>query len=268
MFDVDDYLAALGHHGSVGVDRETLRRLHHAHLRTVPYDSELNTARGTDLWKGVDIDDDAVFDAVIRRGRGGVCYELNGLFRRLLTDLGYETGVFAAGIRQVDGSFGPDLEHIFSFVRLDGELLLVDVGFVGPSYLEPLRLGPEEQHQFGTTFRIVAGADHHVLQRRGSRGEWAAVYRFRPVARELAAWAQPSEELAAFARALAGAGTLVRGRATAGGQRILIGKRLVTVEDGQESMRVLTDPAEHARVLAEILGRGAGPEPVPSGGAR
>lgn len=267
MFDVEAYLAVLDHRGPTDASRETLRRLHHAHLRTVPYDSELNSARGTDLWKGVDIDADAAFDAVVLGGRGGVCYELNGLFRRLLTELGFETGVYAAGIRQVDGSFGPDLEHIFSFVRLDGAVLLVDVGFVGPSYLEPLVLGPQEQPQFGTSFRIVTGEGYHVLQRRGQRGDWAAVYRFRPVPRDPADWAAPSEELAEFARALAGAGTLVRGRATPSGQRILIGKRLVTVDDGHESMRVLTDPAEHARVLADILRRPPDPATAPAGDA-
>ncbi|WP_018499846.1 arylamine N-acetyltransferase family protein [Parafrankia discariae] len=263
MFDVEAYLAALGHRGPAEANWETLRGLHHAHLRTVPYDSELNSARGTDLWKGVDIDADAVFDAVVRGGRGGVCYELNGLFRRLLTELGFETGVYAAGIRQVDGSFGPDLEHIFSFVRLDGVVFLVDVGFVGPSYLEPLPLDGPERRQFGTWFRLVGDEGYRVLQRRGQRGDWAAVYRFRPVPRDVAAWAEPSEELTEFARALAGAGTLVRGRATRGGQRILIGKRLVTVEDGHESMRVLTDPAEHARVLADILRRPPAPVATP-----
>lgn len=268
MFDVETYLKTLDHRGPADASPETLRRLHHAHLRTVPYDSELNSTRGTDLWKGVDIDADSVFDAVVRGGRGGVCYELNGLFRRLLAELGFETGVYAAAIRQVDGSFGPDLEHIFTFVRLDDEVLLVDVGFVGPSYLEPLLLGTQEQRQFGTSFRIVGSEGHHVLQRRGQRGDWAAVYRFRPVPRDLADWSAPSEELTAFARALAGAGTLVRGRATLSGQRILIGKRLVTVDNGHEAMRVLTDPAEHARVLADILRRPPAPATAPTGDAR
>lgn len=259
VFDTTAYLKALDYDGPLDPTADTLRELHRRHLIAVPYDSSLNTARGEGLWAGVDIDVDAVFDAVVLGGRGGVCYELNGLFLALLRELGYETGLFSAGIRQVDDTFGPDLEHVLGFVRLDGDLWLVDVGFVGPSYLEPLRVVPDEvQPQFGTDFRVVrADTGHHVVQRRGRVGDWRAVYRFHARPRAFAEWLVPSPELDRFARALAGSGIVVRGRAFEGGQRILIGTRLVVVEDGTERLRGLADPEEHARVLAEILRKDA-----------
>lgn len=253
-FDAGTYLEALGHRGPAAPTLETLRFLHHRHLRTFPYDSALNAGRGTALWAGVDIDLDTAFDEIVVGGRGGVCYELNGLFRVLLEELGFDVGVFGAGIRQMDGSFGPDLEHVFNHARLDGELYLVDVGFVGPSYLEPLRVTAQVQRQHGNRFRVVPADGYHVVERSGRSGIWQAVYRFRDKPRDLAEWQDPSAELEAFARALAGAGILVRGRSSATGQRVLIGKRLLTVDDGHETVRVLTDPAEHERVVAEILG--------------
>ncbi|WP_242902339.1 arylamine N-acetyltransferase family protein [Actinomadura terrae] len=252
-FDVDTYLKALDHRGPTAPTLRTLRSLHHRHLATFPYDSALNAGRGTALWAGVDIDLDAVFDAIVLGGRGGVCYELSGLFRALLRELGFEVGVFGAGIRQMDGSFGPDLEHIFNHVRLDGEVYLADVGFVGPSYLEPLRLAPEVQRQHGTRFRVVPADGYQVVERAGRSGTWQPVYRFRDRPRDLAEWQAPSAELEAFARELAGAAVLVRGRSFATGQRVLIGKRLLTVDGGDETVRVLTDPAEHERVVADIL---------------
>ncbi|MBB2747206.1 UNVERIFIED_ORG: amide synthase [Microbispora rosea subsp. rosea] len=252
-FKVDTYLKALDYHGPAEPTLETLRVLHHRHLAAFPYDSALNAGRGTALWAGVDIDRDSVFDEIVSGGRGGVCYELNGLFRALLRELGFETGVFAAGIRQMDDSFGPDLEHVFNYARLDGELFLVDVGYVGPSYLEPLRVTEEVQTQHGSRFRVVPRDGYHVVERSGRAGTWQAVYRFLDRPRDLAEWLIPSEELEGFARRLAGAAILVRGRATATGQRVLIGKRLFTVDDGHETVRVLTDPAEHERVVAEIL---------------
>lgn len=256
MFDIDAYLKTLAYEGSREPTVDTLRELHKRHLMTIPYDSSLNSGRGTSLWAGVDIDPDATFDAVVTGGRGGVCYELNGLFGALLRGLGYTTGVFAAGIRQADGTFGPDLEHVFGFARVDGEVWLTDVGFVGPSYLEPLRLTVGEvTTQSGTDFRIVVADGYHVVQRRGRSGDWQAVYRFRPEPRSYADWGVPSPELEQFARRLSGAGIVVRGRAFERGQRILIGKRLVTVDDGRESMRGVVDPDDYARVLAEILGR-------------
>ncbi|MFB9839087.1 arylamine N-acetyltransferase family protein [Actinoallomurus acaciae] len=261
-FDVDTYLKALGHRGPADPTLKTLRSLHHRHLTTFPYDSALNAGRGTALWAGVDIDRDAAFDEIVIGGRGGVCYELNGLFRILLEELGFEVGVFGAGIRQLDGSFGPDLEHVFNHTRLDGALFLVDVGFVGPSYLEPLCVTTEVQRQYGNRFRVVPVDGRHVVERSGRSGIWQAVYRFRDQPRDLAEWQEPSAELADFARALAGAGILVRGRSFGTGQRVLIGKRLLTVDDGHESVRVLTDPAEHERVVAEIL-RTAAPAESP-----
>ncbi|NUS12512.1 MAG: acetyltransferase [Streptomyces sp.] len=255
MFTVGTYLDALGFRGGVPEPtRDTLRELHKRHLMTLPYDSSLNTGRGTALWAGVDIDVDAAFDEIVLGGRGGVCYELNGLFRRLLDELGYETGVLAAGIRQADGTFGPDLEHLFSWVRLDGRLLLADVGFVGPSYLEPIPADPGTvSHQYGSDLRTVLADGYHVVQRRGRSGGWQAVYRFLPKPRDLAEWLAPAPELEAFARQLAGAGIVVRGRAFESGQRILIGRRLLTVDDGHERMRGIADAGEHAGILADIL---------------
>ncbi|MFD0691933.1 arylamine N-acetyltransferase family protein [Actinomadura fibrosa] len=252
-FDADVYLKALDHRGPAAPTLDTLRALHHRHLITFPYDSALNAGRGTALWAGVDIDRDAAFDEIVVGGRGGNCYELNGLFRILLAELGFDVGIFSAGIRQMDGSFGPDLEHLFNHARVDGGLYLVDVGFVGPSYLEPLRVSGEVQSQHGSRFRVVPADGYHVVERSGRSGVWQAVYRFRDRPRDLAEWQVPSAELEAFARTLAGAGILVRGRSFATGQRVLIGKRLLTVDDGHETVRVLTDPAEHERVVAEIL---------------
>jgi amide synthase len=215
----------------------------------------------------VDIDPDTAFDEIVVGGRGGVCYELNGLFRILLEELGFDVGVYGAGIRQMDGSFGPDLEHVFNHARVDGDLYLVDVGFVGPSYLEPLRVTAEVQRQHGSRFRVLPADGYHVVERSGRSGVWQAVYRFRDKPRDLAEWQDPSAELEAFARALAGAGILVRGRSSATGQRVLIGKRLLTVDDGHETVRVLTDPAEHERVVADILGSPAAATTANASGA-
>ncbi|MGW1817165.1 arylamine N-acetyltransferase family protein [Streptomyces sp. NPDC002125] len=254
MLTIATYLEALDYDGPVEPTVETLRELHKRHLVAFPYDSSLNTARGTSLWAEVDIDVDAVFDEIVIGGRGGVCYELNGLFRVLLQRLGFEAGVLAAGIRQVDDSFGPDLEHVFNYAKLDGRLWLVDVGFVGPSYLEPLPVVPHQiTHQYGNQFRIVIRDGYHVVQRKGQAGGWQAVYRFKPRPRELSEWLAPSEDLDAFARQLMGAGTVVRGRAFDTGQRILIGKRLLTVDGGHDTVRGVIGADDHAAVLADIL---------------
>jgi amide synthase len=256
MFDIERYLARIGTAGAVAASLTTLRELHKKHLMTLPYDSATNANRGIAIWKDVDIDVDAVFDDIVVNGRGGNCFELNGLFRKLLQEIGFKVSVLSAGIRQVDGSFGPELEHVFNRVDLDGASFLVDVGFVGPSYLEPLRITGAEQEQFGCCYRIVADGGYHTVQRKSQATDWTPVYRFRLLARDFTEWQEDITELTEFARELVSAGTVIRGRAFDGGQMILIGKRYLKVDWGYDEMRVLVDPAEHDRVVDMIL-RGA-----------
>jgi amide synthase len=253
MFDIETYLSVLGYTGPADVTLQTLRDLHKRHLMNVPYDSVLNSGRGIELWEHVDIDVDTTFDEIIAGSRGGVCTELNGLFRVLLEKLGFDVSVLSAGTRQLDGSFGPDLEHVFNLVRLDGLMWLVDVGFVGPSYLEPLQLNDKIQYQYGNQFVLTERDGYRVLHRKGQQGDFQAVYRFKLTPRTFAEWQVPSDELRDFARELAKAGTLVRGRAFEDGQRILIGRRFVTVESGHDQLRVLIDKAEYQKIVADIL---------------
>lgn len=257
MFDVDVYLARLGYTGPVSPTWPILRDLHKRHLMTIPYDSALN-AMVDDLWSSVDIEVDKTFAEVVVGGRGGVCTELNGLFRVLLERLGFAVEVYSGGTRQLDGSFGPDLEHVFNSVVLDGTRYLVDVGFVGPSFLEPIVLSDEPQEQYGNVFRVAEDGDYRVLLRKGRTGDYLQTYRFRPRPRSFAEWDDPGEDLREFARGLAAAGTLVRGRSFESGQRILIGRRYVVVDDGHDHLRVLVNDDEHREVVAAILGIGHG----------
>lgn len=253
MFDVDRYLAKLDYHGSPRVDAETLRELHKKHLMWVPFDNALNSERGLDIWEHVDIDVDKTFDAIIVGGRGGVCHEISGLFRTLLRKLGFDVTIMSAGVRMANGSFGPELEHMLHVVRVDGEQWLVDVGFAGPSFLEPLRLVDDVvQEQYGCQYRITDDGEFKLLHRKAKQGDWQVVYRFRMKARDLSEWrGEPS--LREYARELSAAETLIRGRAFATGQMTLIGRRYTRVDNGYEQVRVLVKPDEYQQVVDEIL---------------
>jgi len=116
----------------------------------------------------------------------------------------------------------------------------------------------EPQEQYGNVFRVVRDGGYRVLLRKGRRGDYQQTYRFRPRARSFDEWNDPGDDLREFARGLAAAGTLVRGRAFETGQRILIGRRYVVVDDGYDHLRVLVNDDEHREVVAEILGTGHG----------
>lgn len=115
-------------------------------------------------------------------------------------------------------------------VRVDGGLYLVDIGFVGPSFLEPLRVSPEVHRQYGFEFGVVLDGGYQVLQRRGKAGEWQPVYRFVDTPRELTEWKDFSTTVEKdmewfWEGEQLSVGTLIHGCSYENGQRILIGRR-------------------------------------------
>jgi len=130
---VEDYLARIGAQRPPRADAAALRELSHRHLLAVPFEnlsippsasrsSSTRTRCSTRL---------------VRRRRGGFCYELNGAFAALLAALGFEVTLLAARVFG-DGGIGPPLAHLALRVDADGPWL-VDVGFGRHSHF-PLRL--------------------------------------------------------------------------------------------------------------------------------
>jgi N-hydroxyarylamine O-acetyltransferase len=171
--DVAAYLDRIQYQGRLVPDADTLRRLQAAHLLTVPFEN-LSIHWG----EPIVLDDEALFEKIVVRRRGGFCYELNGLFAALLRTLGFEVAMLSAGVMGAGGNYSPDFDHMALLVTL-GERWLVDVGF-GESAREPLRLDVQgEQVQEWGTYRIDrAEDDRRILMRRGENGVWGAQYRF------------------------------------------------------------------------------------------
>jgi amide synthase len=255
MFDTQAYFDRLGYRGDGEPTLRTLRELHKRHLERIPFDNTPNAdaERGYDVLNDVDIDIDSTFQALVVEGRGGVCYETNGLFRRLLDELRYDVTILGAGVIQVNHEFGPDLEHIFNRVRLDSEQWLVDVGLAGPSYLEPLRLTDEVQEQYGCQYQIVHSGDYYVLRRRPQGADWSPVYRFRLQERDIGEWAALIPQLADFPVEVALVGTRIHSRAFSTGQMVLIGRRYLRIDNGKEEVRVLARPDAYDAVVRQIL---------------
>ncbi len=281
MFDVDQYLDRIGCAGQRGVDAETLRRLHKGHLMALPYNGAAqDLADGIVL---VDLDEDAVFDAAVAQGRGGTCFQLARLFNRLLRELGYDVALMAASTAEGRENIGLDVEHMFNRVALDGEVWAVDVGYPGPSFIEPLRLTEGVQSQYGCQYRFVARDGGHALQRRGRVSRWSVVYHFTMAERTWEDWreleahlneryagsAAPADDegdacpigrgtdrlFGEIEAATSGAGLLdvLIGRTLPDGQVVLKGKRYLTVRDGREEVRTITDDDEQRELITRVL---------------
>lgn len=170
--DTNAYLHRINYRGSLEPAVETLRALQLAHLQAVPFEN-LSIHAG----QPIVLTDDALFEKIVRRRRGGFCYELNGLFAALLRALGFKVEMLSAQVANGQGDFGPDFDHMTLLVTLE-QRWLADVGF-GDSFREPLLLDFDgEQPQGERSYKIVSAETHRILRQQEDGGAWHDQYRF------------------------------------------------------------------------------------------
>jgi N-hydroxyarylamine O-acetyltransferase len=243
--DVDAYLARIGYRGPRDAAAATLRALHRAHMECVPFEN-LDIHAG----RPIVLDEGALFDKIVRRRRGGFCYELNGLFSALLRGLGFPTTRLSAGVLDAEGEFGPDFDHMILLVELE-ERWLADVGF-GDSFCEPLRLDVRDhQVRDGRVYRVTHNGRQGTMLTHGRR-TLPKGYRFDFDAHVLGDYEgmcryhQSSPE-SPFTQ------KRVCSRATPTGRVTLSGLRLIVTEHGRRVERELTE-REWERALREHFG--------------
>jgi N-hydroxyarylamine O-acetyltransferase len=121
LVDVAEYLARIGARTD-----DDLATLTDRHYRAVPFEN-----LSIHLGEPVDTTPEALFDKIVRRRRGGFCYELNGLFAWLLGELGYDVAFLGARVHGGDADSPPLAHQALRVTGDDGVARLVDVGFGG-----------------------------------------------------------------------------------------------------------------------------------------
>lgn len=248
--NIQTYLQRINYNGPLAPSAETLRGLQVAHLLTVPFEN-LSIHTG----EPIVLEDEALFNKIVERRRGGFCYEANGLFAALLRALGFEVEMLSAEVANKAGEFGPDFDHMTLIVSLE-QRWLVDVGF-GDSFREPLLLDePGEQVQGSRAYRILRDGTSLLLEQR-DQGDWKAEYRFTLQAHsysdygEMCRYHQTSPE-SHFTQ------SRICSRATEDGRITLSELRFITTSNSDTSQsrqeRTLTSEVEYAEVLREHFG--------------
>ena len=236
------YLERIGLASSPPVDAEGLRRLHVAHLTTVPFEN-----LDIHLDVPIDLDPRSLEDKIVTRRRGGYCYELNGAFAALLRSLGFGASLLEARVFDDAGALGIRFDHLCLLVDLDRPYL-VDVGF-GDNFLEPLVWEPGAEQTDPTGSYVIAerddgwfdlvrdGAPQYRLSREPRRLE-----DFEPGNRH-----QQTSPDSPFRR-----GPMCS-LATSGGRITIAGATLIETRDGARSETDLTD-GERMRAYRERFG--------------
>ena len=168
--DAASYLQRIDYQGLREPTVSTLSQLHSAHMYSVPFEN-LDIPLGRPIVLSLP----SLFDKIVRRRRGGFCYELNSLFAWLLQEIGFDVQMLSG--RVFSGSVpGPEFDHMILLVDA-GEKLLADVGF-GDSFIEPVLLNHEVQTLNGDSYRLAQEHDDWVLYRQRPATNWEPQYAF------------------------------------------------------------------------------------------
>lgn len=176
--DLDRYFKRIGYDGPPTPDLKTLRALAERHPAAIPFE-----AVDVLLGRPVDLSPRAVQAKLIDGGRGGYCFEQNGLFARVLGALGFQVEGLIARVLWMLPPEAPamPLTHMALRVTIDRERWLADVGFGSCIAGTPLRfdaLGTEQptRHE---TFRLTRQGAWTLLEAQLPDG-WRPLYLLSP----------------------------------------------------------------------------------------
>lgn len=167
------YLKRIGFEGPVRDDYDTLKRLQHAHLSTVPYEN-LDILAG----KPLSYDAESLFRKIVTEHRGGYCFELNGAFGWLLRELGFELTDCMARFLKNEKTIPMRRHRVLKVCCADGLFLCdVGVGMVNPIY--PVCLDTLEVQQIGgEQYRITHDEFLGTVLHQCFEGEWDRFFSF------------------------------------------------------------------------------------------
>jgi N-hydroxyarylamine O-acetyltransferase len=176
--NLDRYLTRIGYSGSPKPDLATLRALTELQPAAIPFE-----AIDVFLGRPVDLGLRAIQAKLIEGGRGGYCFEQNGLLMRVLGALGFAVEGLIGRVlwmRSPDAPLLP-LTHMALRVTIDGERWLADVGFGSCIAGVPLRFDAigVDQPTRHETFRLTRRGAWTLLEAQLPDG-WHPLYMLSP----------------------------------------------------------------------------------------
>jgi N-hydroxyarylamine O-acetyltransferase len=249
--DLAAYLRRIGFAGTPAPTRACLEQLVALHASALPFENiEVIAHRVPRL------DLAGLQDKLVRRRRGGYCFEQNTLLRHVLQAIGFAVQPMEARIRSgVPADVVTARTHLATRVTLGDGHHLVDVGCGTLAPMAPLALASRDAQASGTgVHRLVEVGDELLLQQRQAAG-WTDCYQLLPgvphaIDAEMGNWfvaTWPTSFLAA---------NLLVGRAIEGGRLRLFNRTLASFqpEFAAPIERQLQSRAEFADVLADGFG--------------
>ena len=212
------YLARIAVTPPVMAGAASFRALHRAHQVAVPFEN-----LSIHIPEPISLDEAGLVDKIVRRRRGGFCYELNGAFALLLQALGAQVTRMAARVYG-DGQIGPPFDHLALAVRLpDGSgPWLADVGFGAHSDFPLLLNSRSGQDDPARRFRLADTEHGDVDVLKDGKPQYRMELRERSLADFLpTCWWQQTSPSSHFTRATICSRLTDQGRISISGRTLI-----------------------------------------------
>jgi len=239
------YLARIGFAGIPRADLDTLTAIHRAHVESFAWnciDAFVGRATGRDPA--------AAFVKIVEQGRGGWCYEMNGLLAAMLEAIGFRLTRLAAAVMRDELGEVSLGNHLMMIVHLDRDYI-ADVG-LGSGLVEPIPFAAGRTTQRGSDYALepIAGGWWRFHNRPGVLPPY---FDFSPDIHDEALldgscrWLQ-TDPASPFRQ------NLVVQRYTPHGLDSLVGRSLTRRDASGETQREIATAAELDTVLRERFG--------------
>ena len=223
---------------------ENLKFLQRQHLLRVPFEN-------LDIhWKRpIRLENKAFYEKIVGEKRGGFCYELNGLFYKLLAEIGFQSKIISAKVSIGRGEFGAEYDHLAILTRIDEKEYLVDAGF-GDFTAEPLEFVLDiEQPDKNGVFLIRKFDENYFEVVKKDGKDWKSEYIFTSLERDLSEFAEMC-----FYQQTSPESHFTKGKVcsqmTENGRKTLTDRKFIETENGQKSETDVTSDEEFNQILA------------------
>lgn len=242
--EISGYLERIGFEGKPAVDWNTLLGIQNKHVAAIPFEN-LNPL----LNIPIELTSDWIYDKIVRKGRGGYCFEQNLLLQWILESIGFDVKPLIGRAGAATDTSGRT--HLVLLVSLDGKKYLVDVGYGGLVPPSPLLFELDITQQTpNEDYRIVNFEDEYRLEIK-LLGKWKRLYEFSLLRQifldiEVANWFTATSPDSRFKKGLIAA-------RTDKGKRYTLNDRNFSIYDleGATEKRVITSPEEMSKILQE-----------------
>jgi N-hydroxyarylamine O-acetyltransferase len=256
--DLEAYFRRINYTGPATPTLATLQAILLHHTQAIAFEN-LNPF----LQRPVNLDPASLQQKLVREGRGGYCFEQNGLLNHVLRKLGFQVTTLVARVlwNMPEETITPR-SHMVLRIDITGQSYIADVGFGGMTPTSAIRLQPDlEQATPHGSFRLVRSNELFRLQTK-IRDEWKTLYRFGLQEQfqpdyEVANWYTSTNPNSHFTS------NLIAARPAPGCRYALRNTELsIHHTDGASEQRQLSTVSELKAALVDIFGLSlpAGPE--------